>query len=177
MAQAAYDSARHWYDMAQDQDCDAMSRGDRQLERYLRDAFFPKPDAPQMSAEERKRLHKLNVARAWAKKHPPKYSQTHPNKVAATPKTPRNAPASVLRAVEPDTPPEALDQGIMGDVQVMVSLDEHGNVTNARIQSSPSKLLNQAALEAARKSTFTPEIRNGKPVAGEYQFTVSFTSQ
>jgi periplasmic protein TonB len=88
-----------------------------------------------------------------------------------------NVAATTLRAVEPDTPPLAQQQGITGTVQVVVSLDAASHVTGTRIQSSPSALLNNAALSAARQSTFQTEIRDCKPIAADYIFTVDFSSQ
>jgi outer membrane biosynthesis protein TonB len=88
-----------------------------------------------------------------------------------------NVAASTIRAVEPDTPPMAQQQGITGDVQVVVSLDVNSHVTSTHVQSSPSVVLNNAALQAARQSTFQTEIKDCKPVAADYIFTVSFTSQ
>ncbi|HEY0613206.1 MAG TPA: energy transducer TonB [Candidatus Elarobacter sp.] len=88
-----------------------------------------------------------------------------------------NVPATTIRAVEPDTPALAQQQGISGTVQVIVSLDATSRVTSTRVQSSPSSVLNSAALSAARQSTFQTEIRDCKPIAADYIFTVDFSSQ
>ena len=88
-----------------------------------------------------------------------------------------NVPASTIHAVEPDTPPIAAAQGIQGTVQVVVSLNENSRVTGTRVQSSPSAVLNGAALSAARQSSFQTEIRDCKPIAADYIFSVEFTSQ
>jgi TonB family protein len=85
--------------------------------------------------------------------------------------------ATTLRPLEPDTPALAQQQGISGIVQVVVSLDAQSRVVGARIQSSPSALLNQAALGAARGSQFRTEVKNCEPVAADYVFSVDFTSQ
>jgi TonB family protein len=88
-----------------------------------------------------------------------------------------NVGARTLRAVPAKTPPLAQQQNIVGTVLVIVSLDANSNVIGARIQSSPSPLLNNAALAAARQSTFQTEIRDCRPIAGDYVFTVDFESQ
>lgn len=88
-----------------------------------------------------------------------------------------NSPATTVRAVEPDTPAGAQQQGISGQVQVTISLDEASHIVSATVRSSPSALLNEAALAAARGSTFRTEIRNCKPVAASYLFTVDFSAQ
>jgi periplasmic protein TonB len=88
-----------------------------------------------------------------------------------------NVPASTIHAVEPDTPPIALQQGVQGVVQVVVSLNENSRVTGTLVRSSPSVILNNAALSAARQSTFQTEVRDCKPIAADYIFSVEFTSQ
>ena len=88
-----------------------------------------------------------------------------------------NVAASTIHAVEPDTPSLAQQQGIQGTVQVVVSLNESSRVTGTHVQSSPSAVLNAAALSAARQSTFQTEIRDCKPIAADYIFSVEFTSQ
>ena len=85
--------------------------------------------------------------------------------------------ATTLRALEPDTPALAQQQGVSGVVQVVVSLDAQSRVVGTRIQSSPSAVLNQAALAAARGSQFRTEVKNCEPVAADYIFSVDFTSQ
>jgi TonB family protein len=107
---------------------------------------------------------------------PPPTPTPRPTPTPATCARP-NVAATTLRAVEPDTPPIAQQQGISGTVQVIVSLDAASHVTGTRIQSSPSAVLNQAALSAARQSTFQTEIRDCKPIAADYIFSVDFTSQ
>lgn len=112
-------------------------------------------------------------------------AKKHANVVAANSQKPAqgltcarpNVPASTIRASEPDTPPLAAQQGISGTVQVLVSLDTDGKVTSARVQSSPSAILNDAAIAAAQRSQFTPEIRNCRPIAAGYIFSVEFSSQ
>jgi outer membrane biosynthesis protein TonB len=88
-----------------------------------------------------------------------------------------NVTATTLHPVAPDTPAMAQTQGISGIVQVVVSLDAQSRVVGTRVQTSPSVLLNQAALAAARESQFRTEIRNCEPVAADYIFSVEFTSQ
>jgi|GEM_PF-2521089 len=88
-----------------------------------------------------------------------------------------NVAATSLHPIEPDTPPLAQQQGIQGTVQVVVSLNAQSEVVGTRIQTSPSAILNSAALSAARQSTFQTEIRDCKPIAADYIYSVDFTSQ
>jgi TonB family protein len=88
-----------------------------------------------------------------------------------------NVAATTLHTIAPDTPAMAQQQGIAGVVQVVVSLDAQSRVIGTRIQSSPSAVLNQAALSAARGSQFRTEVKNCEPIAAEYIFSVDFTAQ
>ena len=71
----------------------------------------------------------------------------------------------------------AQQQGIQGVVQVVVSLSADSRVTGTRVQSSPSAILNSAALFAARASTFQTEIRDCKPIASDLIFSYEFKSK
>ena len=86
-----------------------------------------------------------------------------------------DVPASVVRAMEPDAPVEAMQSGVQGRVDVLVSLDATGRVVNTAIKKSPSVLLNGASLKSARESMFRPALHDCKPVASEYTFTVEFS--
>ena len=85
-----------------------------------------------------------------------------------------NVPATALRPAVPEVPPMAQQQGITGTVQVVVSLDADSRVTATRIRSSPSAILNAAALTAARQSTFQTEMRDCRPVPADYLMSIDF---
>jgi protein TonB len=61
---------------------------------------------------------------------------------------------------------EARQAEIEGVVRVEVTVDETGHVVNARVVSGLGYGLDDAALTAARASTFEPASRCGKPVIG-----------
>jgi protein TonB len=85
-----------------------------------------------------------------------------------------HAAASVVDAVSPSTPEGADDQ--TGTVQVRVDLAPSGAVVAATIfRSAGNLLLDQAALRAARASTYRAETRDCASVGGSYLFTVDFT--
>ena len=59
-------------------------------------------------------------------------------------------------------PESARDRGEQGRVLVLVLIDTEGRVNDAKIQrSSGSRLLDQAALGMAKKTTFHPYRENG----------------
>lgn len=80
-------------------------------------------------------------------------------------------PAATL---EPGTVNARLVPQLPAVVQVVVSLNERSEIVGTRIQSSPSPAYNAAALAAARASKFRTEIRNCKPFAADYIFSVTF---
>ena len=62
-------------------------------------------------------------------------------------------------------PKEALSKGIEGTVWVKAFVDVNGQVQKAEILKSEAEILNGAALEAAKKWSFAPATKDGKPVA------------
>lgn len=84
------------------------------------------------------------------------------------------APASVVDAITPTAPEGADDQ--TGTAQVRVDLAASGAVVKATIyRSAGNMLLDQAALRAARSSTYRAETKDCALVGGSYLFTVDFT--
>jgi TonB family protein len=89
----------------------------------------------------------------------------------------RYAPPSTVVAFQPVTPQAAQAARITGTVMVLVTIDEFGKPTHARIQSSPSAVLNQPSIDAALRSVFSPEIFRCRSVPGSYIFGVSYTAR
>ncbi len=84
-------------------------------------------------------------------------------------------PARVVKAVEPDYPLIARQEGLTGVAYVAVILDERGAVQESFIyRSSGARSLDEASLVAARRSQYAPEIKNCVPVAGLYIFRAEF---
>jgi TonB family protein len=83
----------------------------------------------------------------------------------------------LVNAAQAETPPIAQQQGISGEVTVVVSLDENSKLISATVSKSPSAILNQAAINAAKASTYKTRIEACKPVADSYRFLVEFQSQ
>jgi protein TonB len=77
-------------------------------------------------------------------------------------------PPSFLFRQEPAYPERAHRAGVEGVVGVRIALAPDGSVRQVELtQSSGSRLLDEAALAAARASTFTPASRNQEAVASE----------
>jgi TonB family protein len=88
-----------------------------------------------------------------------------------------NVDAHVVNPVNPETPAIAQQQGITGEVTVLLSLDENSKIVSATVVKTPSAILNNAALASARQSTFKTKVVNCKPVADSYRFIVEFAAQ
>jgi len=105
-----------------------------------------------------------------------------PNTVAppAADATPVYAPEMVVEArfvhqAQPDYPEVAKAQNAQGTAVVMATIGPNGNVVSTRIdQSTGNKLLDGAALAAARQSTFEPPMINGKPATETYRLEYTF---
>ncbi len=74
-------------------------------------------------------------------------------------------------------PALAQQQGIVGTVEVIVSLDAASRVVATRVRSSASGVLNAAAVAAARASQFRTEVRGCAPIPADYVFRVDFSGE
>ena len=111
------------------------------------------------------------TAKTVATPAPPATPAPTPKPACAQP----HVDATTTNPVTPDTPEMAKQQGATGTVQVKVSLDPAGHVVGASVyKSSGSALLDQAAVQAAKQSSYAPEIDNCAKVAGDYIFRADF---
>jgi TonB family protein len=94
---------------------------------------------------------------------------------ATTPCTSPDVAPQVLQPAQPEIPPMAAQQGIMGDVVVRVTLDASGAVAATQIVTSPSAILNAAAQQAARASTYRNGMQGCKP-GGTLDVTIRFVN-
>jgi protein TonB len=82
----------------------------------------------------------------------------------------------VLRAVEPSYPKLAKEAGAEGAVWVEVLVDRTGRVARARIvRSEAGRILEEAALAAARDYLFRPALQQGHPVPAMVVIPFRFT--
>jgi len=89
-----------------------------------------------------------------------------------------NEPAAVVATPPPpDIAPEARASGTSGTALVNVELDVSGQVTGAGIaQSTGNSSLDLVAVEMARDARYSPALRDCKPVASAYKFSVKFVA-
>ena len=86
-----------------------------------------------------------------------------------------DASATTVYAAPADVPPIAAAMRQSGTAYVRIDLDANGTVRETSIvKSSGTPHLDRAALQAAQQSKFQPEVRDCRPVGGEYIFVVDF---
>jgi protein TonB len=79
-----------------------------------------------------------------------------------------------IKEVAPLYPAIAQSARVQGDVVIEATIDEEGNVADARVVKSVP-LLDQAALDAVRQWQYRPSLLNGVPTAVVTTVTVKFT--
>jgi protein TonB len=87
------------------------------------------------------------------------------------------AKPKVKSTSQPAPTAAAREAGVEGRVRVEVSVGADGRVTGARLVAGLGYGLDEASLEAARRATFEPATRCGKPVAGTVVMAFRFQAQ
>jgi protein TonB len=95
-----------------------------------------------------------------------------PDEFIAVEEEPKWDPAELARRLK--YPEIARRAGIEGQVVVRALVDKNGRVVNTMIDQSDNKALEEAAVEAVKKTPFTPAIQNKNPVAVWVQIPVIF---
>ena len=90
------------------------------------------------------------------------------------PKGESRAP-SVAKQMKPIYPQDARDDGIEGTAVVLALIDPEGKVTDTRLEkSSGDRRLDRAAVDAVRKWTYNPCLKDGAPVKSSVRIRVEF---
>lgn len=71
-------------------------------------------------------------------------------------------------------PASAKETGIQGKVLVKVIIDEKGNVVETEVVESVNADCDKAAMDAIKKTKFTPGIKDNKPVKAEVTIPIMF---
>jgi periplasmic protein TonB len=80
----------------------------------------------------------------------------------------------LIRQVEPEYPPLARQARVQGDVIIDSVIDTEGRVTQMKVVSG-SSLLVQSAIQALEQWRYQPTLLNGQPVPVEMLVTLHFT--
>ena len=83
-------------------------------------------------------------------------------------------PPKIVRYVEADYPAEAREQGIEASVDLLVELDERGNVVDVTVDHRVGRGFDEAAVAAVKKMSFSPARTNAGAVAVAFPFTYVF---
>jgi len=87
-----------------------------------------------------------------------------------------NVEAKTIVAVAPDAPSSAYGAATDTTAMIKVDLDAAGRILGVSVYRSTGSLeLDQAAMQAARESTYSPETRDCQAVPGSYLFKVEFS--
>lgn len=90
---------------------------------------------------------------------------------------PNAGPAIVASAAPPEIAPDTRAEGTSGIALVKVQLDATGNITTAAVaQSTGNSSLDLVAVAMARDARYAPALRDCKPVAGDYTYSVKFVA-
>ena len=106
----------------------------------------------------------------------PEASMRRSESAGSTPNPEELSKGTVEYRVNPLLPPETpdADKDLPVEVQFHVSADN--TVLDACVEDAPTEAMAEAALQAARRFTFTPLTLNGKPVGNRFYYSVWFRS-
>lgn len=84
-------------------------------------------------------------------------------------------PRPILEVV-PEYDEKEIDKGVKGLIELFIKINKKGKVTDVHVlkNTTNSKVLEKAVIEAAYKQIYTPAKLNGKPVEDELTRTYTF---
>lgn len=82
-----------------------------------------------------------------------------------------------VKAYPPAYPPEMLEKGVSGLVNVSVVIDTNGTVVEREVAKASRPEFERAALDAVRKWKFKPGKKGGQPVNVRMVLPIQFTFQ
>jgi periplasmic protein TonB len=78
------------------------------------------------------------------------------------------------RMVQPEYPVRAKRMRLTGSVDLLLSIDERGNLTRVEVTSPAGHGFDEEAVRAVRRSSFHPATREGAPVTSTATLTIRF---
>jgi protein TonB len=95
--------------------------------------------------------------------------------LAAPEPTLPDSPLSIASNPPPSYPPQAIRQGHHGTAILVIDVGVDGVPTDVQVeQTSGFRELDKAAIDAAQKWRFNPEVRNGQKVEGQARTPFAF---
>lgn len=145
------------------------------------------PMAPPAQQQKEEEVTFVNLIKPPPPEEPPiVVDDPSPVDVQAPPPSPPSPPApattigssvdpSSKRLNPPKYPPTEARQGVGGTVVLVITIDGQGNVLDVAVEkSSRNRNLDRAAMDAARKWKFNPEMQNGVGVQSRVRVPVDF---
>lgn len=80
----------------------------------------------------------------------------------------------ILTGTPPEYPARALERGLEGTVVALVTIDTNGRVTEARIEQSAGRDFDGPVLDAVRRLSFEPLIREGRKWPARFRIPYEF---
>ncbi|MHB8166402.1 MAG: energy transducer TonB [Sulfuricella sp.] len=82
---------------------------------------------------------------------------------------------TALYPIKPDYPDKAAEQGVEGNVVLLLLIDEAGAVKEATVmEANPEGIFEESALSAFREARFAPAQKNGRAVKSRVLIRVSY---
>lgn len=86
------------------------------------------------------------------------------------------AKPKLIKLPQPNYTDAARAAGIEGKVRVQITVDESGQVVDAKVLSSLGHGLDESALAAAKAASFEAAVRCGKPTRSTFTVSIRFTA-
>lgn len=147
----------------------------------------PSPQAPQVSQSEVKtqqnepKKEEIPEIKEIPKSVPSEQPQSQPQQIIKQGDFVEyfnlDVPPQIVYEEKPEYPPLARQHKVEGRVYVKVEIDENGFVINAQVVRSPEPDygLKEASLKAAKKTKFSPPLKNNVRVKTSYTLNYLFT--
>jgi TonB family protein len=113
------------------------------------------------------------AAAAWAGS-PPEDEPAPPAPAEVPADLPIESMPAVLQAAEAVWPAEARAQGLEGVVTLRITLDAEGAVTSVEVVGPAGNGFDEAAIDAVKRSTWSPARTAAGPVAVVFDFQYGF---
>jgi TonB family protein len=84
-------------------------------------------------------------------------------------------PPAIVEGAQMDYPPDALLEGVAGDVVMDLDIDDEGLVRRVAVKSSPDPRLSWSALGAVTNMSFIAAQQGGQPVDVRIEYVLTFT--
>ena len=111
---------------------------------------------------------------AWRGKSRPRPSTSRRGAAGPATRHRRETGPRVLKRVLPVYPAHLQKLGVQGRVVLQLTINRKGRVTKTKVLASVHKALDKSAIEAAKRTLFSPPTRNGIPAEVTIRFSFSF---